>query len=226
MDNHTFNLVLKSINSDVQDRLKELKNKINFIAKLDKAEPARELLEYLNVVIDSNSEYLSNIIEHYRDMLEASDIPKESIGYHYLLVTVGNNDFFRTLDCLGETLVKIFGDELCDHKFDFERLVKVIPSLFSSFSQIQQCSGIDLNYVKKYIKIFYTDESIIDFINKYGMDFSDEKYGCFENEILKDNSNFKGIIHLSCNAEVLIVKFAYNKTNNSYIESMSDWSIF
>ena len=152
MDNHTINLVLKSINSDIQDRLKDIKGRINSIAKLDKAETARELLGFLDVVIDSNSEYLSNIIEHYRDRLKESEIPKENIGYRYLLVTIGDNDFFHTLDCLGETLVKTFGDELCDPKFDFERLVKVIPSLFSSFSQLVQHSGLDVEYVKKYIK--------------------------------------------------------------------------
>lgn len=226
MDNHTINLVLKSINSDVQDRLREVKNRINSIANLVKAEPVRELLGFLDDVIDSNSEYLSNIIKHYRDRLKESEIPKENIGYRYLLVTIGDNDFFHTLDGLGEILVKTFGEDICDPKFDFEKLVKVIPSLFSSFSQIVQYSGLDLEYVKKHIKIFYTDESIIDFINKYGMDFNSAEYGCFENEILKDNPNFKDILHLSGNAEVLIVKFAYNKTNNSYIESLSDWSIF
>ena len=206
MDNHTIGLVLKSINSDVQDRFKEIKDQINSIAKLDNEKPARELL------------YLINIIEHCRDRLKELEIPKENIGYRYLLVTIGDNDFFHTLNCLGETLVETFGDELCDPKFDFERLVKVIPSLFSSFSQIIQHSGLDLEYVKKHIKIFYTDESIIDFMNRYGMDFSSAEYGCFENEILKDNPNFKDIIHLSGNAEVLIIKFAYNKENNRVTE--------
>lgn len=47
----------------------------------------------------------------------------------------------------------------------------------------------------------------------------------YENQLFKNDPQFKDVIHCDCDAESLIIKLAYNKENNEYIEEKSDWLV-
>ena len=83
------------------------------------------------------------------------------------------------------------------------------------------CQNVKPDYVKKYLKICYTPEEINEFIDVHGM-------GCYENYVnplFKDAPEFAESLHCDCNAEALIIKLAYNKENNAYLEEQSEWIV-
>lgn len=146
-------------------------------------------------------------------------ISEKNLLYKYFLITIRDNDFYRSLSTLGDIFVKTLGYKFTSDRFDFEKFKASLPDLVCSIFSICQSGHPD--YVRKHLKICYTPEEINDFIQKYGMCACED----YENPLFKDDPLFAGVVHCDCDAESLIIKLVYDKENNEYIEENSDWLV-
>lgn len=151
--------------------------------------------------------------------IEETDIQEKNLSYKYLLITIRDNDFYYSLSTLGDIFVRTLGYEFTSDRFDFEKFKVTLPELVCSIFSI--CQNEHSEYVMENLKICYTPEEIKDFIQKYGMSVCKD----YENSLFKDDPAFVDIVHCDCDSEALIIKLAYNKKNNEYIEEKSDWLV-
>lgn len=153
----------------------------------------------------------------------------ENIEYKFILITLHDNDFYMALDKLGGILVHSFGDKIVSDKFDKGIFLSELPVSLVSIEQIvrrgESYSSLALSsYFRERLKVLFTKEDILNYFISYGMS------GVFEespyiNPIFQDNEYFKDVVNKSANAEVLLIKFAYDTQSKLYIEDGSQWTI-
>ena len=241
MNTHVVRNWLLGLKEAVSDSFKVSNRLINVILRKDKADHSA-CLESINDILELKRKHLSDYFDVVIESLDESDIPKEQVNYHYILVTVHDNDYFKTMECLGELLVHGMGEYISDHKFDVGRLKESIPNLFWDISSLCQarrnvvvscphpeqkelisnlCQAHRFN--PKDVVVLCTEDEIIDYMDTHGM--GDKPRSEFVNQILKDDPKFKDIVHLDGDYEVLIVRLACDKSDGSYVESLSDWAV-
>lgn len=218
MNTHVVKNWLLGLKEAVSDSFKGANRLINVILKKDKTGHSA-CFESINDILELKMKHLSDYFDVVIESLDESDIPKGQVNYHYILVTVHDNDYFKTMDCLGELLVHGMGEYISDHKFDADRLKESIPNLFSDISNLCQAHRFN----SKDVVVLCTDDEIIDYMDTYGM--VDKTRSEFVNQILKDDPKFKDIVHLDGDSEVLIVRLACDKSDGSYVESLSDFAV-
>lgn len=212
--NEIHSLSLRSVDrfNTIRTQLKRIKNiedKNNIPACLDLVD------DFIEIDMESEKRDFNFLLES----VEETEIPEKNLAYKYFLITIRDNDFYWSLSTLGDIFVRTLGREFTSDRFDFEKFKTSLPDLVCSIFSICQSGHSD--YVRKHLKICYTPEEIKDFIQKYGMG----AYEDYENQLFKNNPVFADVIHCDCNAESLIIKLAYNKENNDYIEEKSDWLV-
>lgn len=212
--NEIHSLSLRSVDrfNTIRTQLKRIKNiedKNNIPACLDLVD------DFVEIDMESEKRDFNFLLES----VEETEIPEKNLSYKYLLITIRDNDFYWSLSTLGDIFVRTLGREFTSDRFDFEKFKTSLPDLVCSVFSI--CQNGHSDYVREHLKICYTPEEIKDFIQKYGMG----AYEDYENQLFKNNPAFADVIHCDCNAESLIIKLAYNKENNDYIEEKSDWIV-
>lgn len=219
MNMHTIKDEINSLLLRTVDRFNFFRKHLNHIKIIDNKDNIPACIDlvddFFEVAIKCQKDDFNRLLES----LEETKIPEENLSYKYFLITIRDNDYYMSLSTLGDIFVKTLGYEFASNRFDFENFKRSLPDLVCSIFSICQTEHSD--YVRKYLKICYTPEEINDFIKKYGME-DDENY---ENSLFKNDPLFADVIHYYCNAESLIIKLAYNKENNDYIEEKSDWIV-
>ena len=196
----------------IRKQLKHIKN----IADKNNVSGCIDLVDdFVEISIKSEKEEFERLIKS----CEETDNLENDLVYKYFLITIRDNDFYNSLNTLGDIFVKTFGYEFESNRFDFDKFKIHLPDLICSIFSI--CQNEHSDYVHKYLKICYTPEEINDFIKKYGMDDHEN----YENPLFKDDPLFNDVVHCDCNAESLVIKLVYNKDNNVYIEEKSGWII-
>lgn len=206
---HIRNIADKNNVSGCVDLVEDFIEENNISGALDLVD------DFIEIYIESEKEDFNRLIES----LEETEIPEKNLVYKYFLITIRDNDFYRSLSTLGDIFVRTLGYEFTSDRFDFEKFKTSLPDLVCSIFSICQSGHSD--YVRKHLKICYTPEEIIDFIQKYGMGV----YEDYENSLFKNDPVFADVVHCDCDAESLIIKLAYNNESNEYIEEKSDWLV-
>lgn len=207
-------LLLRTVDrfNTIRTQLKHIRNiayKSNVPACVDMAD------DFIDIAIKNEKEDFNRLLE----FVEEIDTPEKNLVYKYFLITIRDNDFYMSLSTLGDIFVRILGYEFTSDRFDFEKFKTSLPDLVCSIFSI--CQNEHSDYVRKHLKICYTPEEIKDFIQKYGMGVNKD----YENPLFKNDPMFADVVHCDCDAEALIIKLAYNKENNEYIEEKSDWLV-
>lgn len=212
---------IKYLKSRTVERFDSIRTPLNFIKKIKNIESVSGCVETVEDVIDIAIKYETEDYDHLLDSLIETPIPKENIEHRYFLVSIRDNDFYVSLSTLGNIFVRVFGYEFTDSGFNFEKFKTKLPDLICTIFSI--CQDEHSDYVKKHLKICYTPKEINEFIKTYGMGCYDD----YENPLFKDDPEFAESLHCDCNAEALIIKLAYDKTNNEYeyIEEQSEWLV-
>ena len=219
MNKQEIKKALKALKKWTVDRLDGVRKPLYYIKEVKDIKSIPSCVDLVDDFIESAIKYQK---EDFNDLLESlndMNIPKENRDYKYFLITIRDNDFYISLSTLGDIFVRTLGYEFTSDKFDFEKFKTRLPDLVSSIFSI--CQDVHIDYVKKYLQILYTPEEINDFINKYGMSSRED----YENPLFKDDPRFAESLHGYCNAESLVIKLAYNKENNEYIEEGSEWLV-
>ncbi len=219
MNKQDIKNALKALKKWTVDRLDGIRRPLYYIKEVKDIKSIPSCVDLVDDFIESAIKFQK---EDFNDLLESlndTNIPKENIDYKYFLITIGDNDFYASLSTLGGIFVRTLGYEFTSDRFDFEKFKTRLPDLIYSIFSI--CQDAHIDYVKKYLQIFYTPEEINDFINKYGM----SSFGDYENPLFKDDPRFAESLYCYCNAESLVIKLAYNKENNEYIEDGSEWFV-
>ena len=189
--------------------IKNIEDKNNIPACVDLAN------DFIEIAIKYEKESFNMFLKS----IEGTDIQEKNLTYKYLLITIRDNDFYHSLSTLGDIFVRTLGYEFTSDSFDFEKFKVSLPELVCSI--FSMCQNEHSDYVRKNLKICYTPEEIRDFIKKYGMSACED----YENSLFKDDPAFADVVHCDCDSEALIIKLAYNKENNEYIEEKSDWLV-
>ena len=196
----------------IRKRLKHIKN----IADKNNVSGCIDLVDdFVEISIKSEKEEFERLIKS----CEETDNLENDLVYKYFLITIRDNDYYNALSTLGDIFVKTFGYEFESNRFDFDKFKTHLPDLVCSIFSI--CQNEHEDYVRKYLKICYTPEEINEFIKMYGMDDHEN----YENPLFNGDPLFEDVVHCDCNAESLVIKLAYNKENNEYIDEKSDWII-
>lgn len=219
MNKHNLNDEMTSLLARSVDRFNSIRTQINHIKSIADKNNVSVCLDLVDDLIELAIKYEKEDIERLINFLEETNIPEENLSYKYFLITIRDNDYYMSLSKLGDIFVSVLGYEYTSDRFNFENFKIFLPDLVCTIFSI--CQDAHSDYVRKHLKICYTPEEINDFIKKYGMG-ENEKY---ENRLFKNDPQFKDVIHCDCDAESLIIKLAYNKENNDYIEEKSDWLV-
>lgn len=219
MNKQEIKKALKALKKWTVDRLDGVRKLLYYIKEVKDIKNIPSCVDLVDDFIESAIKFQKEDFNDLLEFLDDTDIPKENIDYKYFLITIGDNDFYDSLSILGDLFVMTLGYKFTSDKFDFEKFKTKLPDLICSIFSI--CQDAHIDYVKKYLQIFYTPEEINDFINKYGM----SSFGDYKNPLFKDDPRFAESLHCYCNAESLVIKLAYNKENNEYIEGWSEWVV-
>ena len=191
----------------VEEFIKEDKNNVSGCLDL--------VDDFIEIDIESEKEDFNILLKS----LEETKIPEKNLSYKYFLITIRDNDFYRSLSTLGDIFVRTLGYEFTSDRFNLEKFKTSLPDLVCSIFSI--CQNEHSDYVRKHLKICYTSEEINEFIKNYGMGVCED----YENPLFKNDHAFADVVHCDCNAESLIIKLVYDKENNEYIEEKSDWLV-
>ena len=219
MNKQEIKKALKALKKWTVDRLDGVRKPLYYIKEVKDIKSIPSCVDLVDDFIASAIKFQKEDFNDLLEFLDGTNIPKENIDYKYFLITIRDNDFYDSLSILGDLFVMTLGYKFTSDRFDFDKFKTRLPDLVCSIFSI--CQDAPIDYVKKYLQIFYTPEEINDFINKYGM----SSFGDYENPLFKDDPRFAESLHCCCNAESLVIKLAYNKENNEYIEEGSEWIV-
>lgn len=219
MNMHNLNDEIASLLARSVNRFNTIRTQINHIKNIADKNNISGCIGLVDDFIELAIKYEKEDIERLINFLEETKIPEENINYKYFLITIRDNDYYMSLSKLGDIFVRVLGYEYTSDRFNFENFKIFLPDLVCTIFSI--CQDAHSDYVRKHLKICYIPEEINEFIEKYGMRVNEN----YENPLFKNDPQFKDVIHCDCNAESLIIKLAFSKENNDYIEEKSDWLV-
>lgn len=219
MNMHNLNDEIASLLARSVNRFNTIRTQINHIKNIADKNNVSGCIELVDDFIELAIKSEKEDIERLINFLEETNIPEENLSYKYFLITIRDNDYYMSLSTLGDIFVKVLGYEFTSSRFNFENFKTSLPDLVCTIFSI--CQDGHSDYVRKHLKICYTPEEINDFIKNYGMKDNEN----YENQLFKNDPQFKDVIHCDCNAESLIIKLAFSNENNDYIEEKSDWLV-
>ena len=219
MNKHNLNDEIRALLERTVNRLNSIRTPLKHIKNIADKNNVSGCVDLVDEFIEVAIKYEKEDIERLINFLEETNITEENINYKYFLITIRDNDYYMSLSTLGDIFVKVLGYEFTYSRFNFENFKISLPDLVCAIFSI--CQDAHQEYIRKHLKICYTPEEINEFIKTYGMEINEN----YENQLFKNDPQFKDVIHCDCDAESLIIKLAYNKENNEYIEEKSDWLV-